>query len=174
MFLFVHFPGEWPTSGVFCSLVSSLLSNENWEVMTDASEKPTCLYRNCFQFRHLKMPGSITLIDSFNQGYFEVHVDDDAPLKACTEFCPEIRRSVFAALPPKAPLQAEVAFFCPNSKRYTSCPSSLHLVDMKTCNYWHCSENPRKVYGELGETPNMRVWGISKTSASGIFQYLCC
>ena len=166
--LLVHFPNEWPTSGVFCSLAASLLSAENWEVMTDASKKPTCLYRNCFQFQHPKMPGSITLIDSFDQGYFEVHVDDNAPLEECTKYCPEIRQSVFNALPPKAPVRAEVAFFCPNSKGSTLCPSSLHLAYMKPRNHWSCSENPGKVYGGLAEAPNMRVWGITTTSASGI------
>jgi len=166
--LLVHFPGEWPASGVFCSVVASLLSTQNWEVMTGASEKPICLYRNCFQFRHPRMPGSITLIDSFDQGYFEVHVDDNAPLEACTKFCPEIRRSVFAALPSRASVKAEVTFFCPNPKGDRCCPSSLHLVDMITCNYWHCSENPREVHDSLEKAENMTVWGINKTSASGI------
>ena len=167
--LLVHFPNEWPTSGVFCSLAASLLSAENWEVMTDASKKPTCLYRNCFQFRHPKMPASITLIDSFDQGYFEVHVGDKehkAPLKACMECCPEILQSVFDALPPKAPVQAEVAFFCPNSKRDPCCPSSLHLADMKTPNNWHCSKETG-IYGDLAEAPYMTIWGLS---ASGIVQ----
>ena len=160
--LLVHFPDEWPTSGVFCSLVTSLLSKQNWEVMVDSS---TGLYRNCFHFRHPRMPGSITLIDSFNQGYFEVHVDGNAPLEQCTKYCPEIRQSVFAALPPKAPALPEVAFFCPKSGSH--CPSSLHLTDMKTCDYWSCSKNPRKVYGCLAEASNMTVWGITQSSESG-------
>ena len=171
--LLVHFPDEWPTSGVFCSLAASLLSTQNWEVMTDARNKPTCLYRNCFQFEHPRMPGSVTLIDSFDQGYFEVHVDDNAPLEECTKYCPEIRKSVFAALPPKAPVVAEVAFFCPNSQRSTHCPSSLHLAYMKPCNHWSCSENPAKVYGSLAESPNMTIWGIT-SSVSGTSHYICC
>ena len=130
--------------------------------MTDLKNKPTCLYRNCFQFEHPRMPGSITLIDSFDQEYFEVHVN--APLEECTKYCPEIRQSVFAALPPKAPAQAEVAFFCPN----THCSSSLHLADMKPCNYWRCSESPGEVYGSLAKAPNMTIWGITRNSASGI------
>ena len=161
--LLVHFPGEWPTSGVFCSLVSSLLSTQDWEVMTDSRNKPTCLYRNCFQFEHPRMPGSITLIDSFDQGYFEVHVN--APLKECRKYCPEIRQSVFAALPPKAPAQTEVAFFCPHTHR----PSSLHLAYMKpSCHYWHCTESRGKIYGSLADAPTMMVWGITQNPASGI------
>ena len=168
--LLIHFPGEWPTSGVFCSLAASLLSTQKWEVMTDASYEPTCLHKNCFQFQHPRMPGSITLIDSFDRGYFEVHVDDDAPLEECSKYCPEIRQSVFAALPPKAPLEAEVAFFCPNSD--ARCPSSLHLAYMKPLSdYWHCSVKPAKVYGCLAEAPNMTVWGITRNSASGIAHF---
>ena len=30
--LLVHFPGEWPASGVFCSFLASLLSTEDWKV----------------------------------------------------------------------------------------------------------------------------------------------
>ena len=161
--LLVHFPGEWPTSGVFCSLVSSLLSTQDWEVMTDSRNKPTCLYRNCFQFEHPRMPGSITLIDSFDRGYFEVHVN--APLEECRKYCPEIQRSVLAALPPKAPAQTEVAFFCPHTHR----PSSLHLAYMKpSCHYWHCTESRGKIYGSLSTAPAMMVWGITQNSASGI------
>ena len=168
--LLVHFPGEWPTSGVFCSFLASLLSTQDWEVMTDARNKPTCLYRNCFQFEHPRMPGSITLIDSFDRGYFEVHVN--SPLNECTKYCPEIWQSVFAALPPKAPVEAEVAFFCPNSD--ARCPSSLHLAYMKpSCDYWSCSEYPGKVYGSLAQAPNMTIWGITETSASGTAQYCC-
>ena len=167
--LLVHFPGEWPTSGVFCSLAASLLSTQTWEVMTDASYEPTCLHKNCFQFQHPSMPGSITLIDSFEQGYFEVHVD--APVEECIKYCPEIQKSVFAALPPKAPVQAEVAFFCPN----THCPSSLHIAYMKpSSNYWYCSENPGKVYGSLTKAPNMTTWGIARNSASGIAKSIFC
>ena len=165
--LLVHFPGEWPNSGVFCSLAACLLSTQNWEVMTDARNKPTCLHRNCFQFEHPRMPGSITLIDSFDRGYFEVHVN--APVEECIKYCPEIRQSVFAALPPKAPVRAEVAFFCPNMR----CPSSLHLAYMKPlCDYWSCSEYPGKVYGSLAQAPNMMIWGITETSTSGIVRYM--
>jgi len=57
--LLVHFPGEWPTSGVFCSFLTSLLSTCNWEVMIDSRNKPTCLYRNCLEFQHPKMLGKI-------------------------------------------------------------------------------------------------------------------
>ena len=167
--LLVHFPDEWPASGVFCSFLASLLSTQDWKVMmNETKNKPTCVYKNCFKFQCPSMPGSIliTLIDSFDQGYFEVHVN--APLEECIKYCPEIRKSVFAALPPKAPVEAEVASFCPNSD--TRCPSSLHLAYLKPSQdkFWSCSVNP-KVYGSLAEVPNMSVWRIA---GSGIAQYI--
>ena len=161
--LLVHFPGEWPTSGVFCSFLASLFSAHKWEVMIDARNKPTCLYRNCCEFQHPEMMGKIALIDSFDRGYFEVHVH--APHEECKKYCPKILRAVFTALPPKAPMAHEAAFFCPGG---VVCPSSLHLACMvPQRNYWRCTENPGEVYGSLSEAPNMAVWGIAGNSTSG-------
>jgi len=164
--LLVHFPDEWPTSGVFCSFLASLLSAHKWEVMIDSRNKPTCLYRNCCEFQHPEMMGKIIVIDSFDRGYFEVHVH--APLEECEKYCPKILRTVFTALPPKAPLAHEVAFFCPKLKRGKACPSSLHLACMvPQRNYWRCTENPGEVYCSLSEAPSMAVWGIERNSTSG-------
>jgi len=164
--LLVHFPGEWPTSGVFCSFLASLLSAQKWEVMIDSRNKPTCLYRNCCEFQHPEMMGKITVIDSFDRGYFEVHVH--APLEECEKYCPKILRTIFTALPPKAPVAHEIAFFCPKMKRDKTCPSSLHLACMvPQRNYWRCTENPGGVYGSLSEAPNMTVWGMERNSTSG-------
>ena len=164
--LLVHFPGEWPSSGVFCSFLASLLSAHKWEIMVSGN-KPTCLYRNCCEFQHPEMMGKITLIDAFDQGYFEVHVH--AHPEECKKYCPKIRQAVLAALPPKAPADHKVAFFCPNMKRDVACPSSLHVACMvPQRNYcWRCTENPGEVYGNLSETPNMTVWGIAGNSTSG-------
>ena len=164
--LLVHFPGEWPTSGVFCSFLASLLSAHKWEIMIDARNKPTCLYRNCCEFQHPEMMGKITLIDSFDRGYFEVHVH--APPEECEKYCPTILDTVFTALPPKAPVAHEIAFFCPKSKRDMACSSSLHLARMvPQRNCWKCTEKPGDVYGHLSETPNMTVWGVAENSTSG-------
>ena len=153
--LLVHFPDEWPTSGLFCSFLTSLLSTCRWEVMIDSRNQPTCLYKNCLEFEYPEMLGKITLIDSFDQGYFEVHVD--APLEECKQFCPKIRQALFTALSRKAP-QAKQAFFCPKSGT-TACSSSLHVAHiLPRRNYWRCSEKRGEVYGSLAD--NMSVWGI--------------
>ena len=38
--LLVHFPNEWPQSGIFCSLVASLLSYSEWEVLQGGNNEP--------------------------------------------------------------------------------------------------------------------------------------
>ena len=74
--LVVDFPDGGPQSGVFCSLMSHVLSPENqspypWKLHL-SSQKPSCLYRDCIQFEVPEFPGSVTLIDRYE--YFEVHL----------------------------------------------------------------------------------------------------
>ena len=74
--LVVDFPDGGPQSGVFCSLMSHVLSPENhspnsWKLKL-SSQEPSCLYRDCIQFEVPNYPGSVTFVDRYE--YFEVHV----------------------------------------------------------------------------------------------------
>ena len=74
--LVVDFPDGGPQNGIFCSLMSHVLSLENhhpcpWKLRLSLNE-PACLYRDCIQFQVPEYIGSITLIDRYD--YFEVHV----------------------------------------------------------------------------------------------------
>ena len=74
--LVVDFPDGGPQSGVFCSLMSHVLSPENhspysWKLKL-SSQEPSCLHRDCIQFEVPKYPGSVTFVDRYE--YFEVHV----------------------------------------------------------------------------------------------------
>ena len=74
--LVLDFPDGGPQSGVFCSLMSHVLSPENhspypWKLHL-SSQEPSCLYRDCIQFEVPEFPGSVTLIDRYE--YFEVHL----------------------------------------------------------------------------------------------------
>ena len=145
--LLVHFPNEWPQSGVFCSLMASLLSYSEWEVLQGGNNEPTCLYQNCinFQLPGPGVPGTVTLIDSIDSGYFEVHVDDN-----CKPLCPQIRQTIFTTLEriPNAP-KPVIAFFCPQEGK--RCKAFCHRACfICSCRYWKCSENPR-VNGKLTE-----------------------
>lgn len=120
--LLIHFK-EWPQSGLFCSLVAYLLSLPNWEIyMKD--KKPNCVNRNCIEFYHSAIRGTVTLIDSFTSSYFEVHVDvcDSVQNKAnlLKTHCPQIRQEIHNGLQkcPRTPPrdECEIAFFCNNNK----------------------------------------------------------
>ena len=74
--LVVDFPDGGPQSGVFCSLMSHVLSPENhspysWKLKL-SSQEPSCLHRDCIQFEVPNYPGSVTFVDRYE--YFEVHV----------------------------------------------------------------------------------------------------
>ena len=74
--LVVDFPDGGPQNGIFCSLMSHVLSPENrhpypWKLCL-SSNVPSCLYRDCIQFQVPKYPGSVTLFDRYE--FFEVHV----------------------------------------------------------------------------------------------------
>ena len=73
--LVADFPDGGPQNGIFCSLMSHILSPQNrhphpWKLCLSFDE-PKCLYRNCIQFKVPKY-GTVTLIDRYE--YFEVHV----------------------------------------------------------------------------------------------------
>ena len=120
--LLIHFKG-WPQSGLFCSLVAYLLSLPNWEIyMKD--KKPNCVNRNCIEFYHSAIRGTVTLIDSFTSSYFEVHVDVCASVQNKANLlkthCPQIRQEIHNGLQkcPRTPPrdECEIAFFCNNNK----------------------------------------------------------
>ena len=75
--LVVDFPDGGPQNGIWCSLMSHVLSPENCHPCSRklrlSSDEPACLYRNCIQFQVPKYAGSVTLIDRYD--YFEVHID---------------------------------------------------------------------------------------------------
>ena len=74
--LVANFPDGGPQNGIFCSLMSHVLSRKNqdpcsWQLRLTSNE-PACLYRDCIQFQVPEYLGSVTLVDRYD--YFEVHV----------------------------------------------------------------------------------------------------
>lgn len=153
--LLVHFPREWPQSGFFSSLLASLLSPAKLEVLLNEQANPTCVHKNCFQFQLSKMLGKITLIDSFDLGYFEIHVSADE--HECEQFCPQIKSAIFDALKGirNAP-DAVAAIFCPKSNDHL-CSTNTHIafvIPEGGC--WVCSDNTAQVHGPLDK--QQAVW----------------
>ena len=93
--LVVDFPDGGPQSGIFCSLMSHVLSPENrrpcpWKLHL-SSDVPACLFRDCIQFEVPNFPGFVTFIDRYD--YFEVHVFTSEDRQG--ELWGHVRRAVF-------------------------------------------------------------------------------
>ena len=96
--LVVNFPDGGPQNGIFCSLMSHVLSPQNlhpypWKLCLSSNE-PTCLYRDCIEFEVPKFAGSITLIDHYE--YFEVHVLTSK--KKIRELWQHVRNAIFSGI----------------------------------------------------------------------------
>ena len=98
----ITFSGDVPYLGVFCASVVFLLSSKNchpcqWELkMTDTST-PSCLYRNCVEFKIPDHPGTVIFIDAFK--HFEIHLRLPACVLTIEKIvCPLVRSAVFEAL----------------------------------------------------------------------------
>ena len=125
--LVLHFTDGPPRRGIFCALLCFLTSPENhfpgpWKLkMPTGSVTPTCLHRNCVQFTipGVKVPCTVTLIDTLLQ--FEVHVK--VSKQAACKVCLIIKRATTAGLQ-KANLALgyttstpSFAFLCPCGAR---------------------------------------------------------
>ena len=177
----IYFPGGLAPCGVFCALVSSLLSPLNplhWQLLPSPTNlvRPACVARNCIEF---KLPDGypVALIDSYT--HYEVHVF--APDAVCSKVCPQIRTTIFQNLDPAAKahhycnLNPTPAFLCEFPEVHVeeeSTPAPLtwwqwlfagqptekpvpppHIANFSTShgNLWTCSRNPGKAHGELKE-----------------------
>ena len=88
--LLVHFPSKCAQNGVFCALVVHLLTTCKWELQTKDGNLAR-VSRNCIQFKLLRKPATITLIDSFS--FFEVHLNTRSQTMPI-----EVRKEVFNGL----------------------------------------------------------------------------
>ena len=94
--------GDVPCLGVFCASVVFLLSSKNchpcqWQLKMTDSSTPSCLYRNCVEFKIPDHPGTVIFIDAFK--HFEIHLrlPECVPTIEKT-VCPLVRSAVFEAL----------------------------------------------------------------------------
>ena len=158
---------DGPRLGVYCALLSSLITDSKWELLTE-NRCPVQLSRNRAQFSVSgKHPGYITITDSFST-FFHIDIsfpDDISSLKAlevCREVCPSIRETILAGIR-KASRRLnykssipEAAFLCPNNHT-----DSLHPATISSCDLLTCTINPAKVSSEL--TENHKLWFGTKS-----------
>ena len=148
--LVVDFPDGGPQSGVFCSLMSHVLSPENhspypWKLHL-SSQEPSCLYRDCIQFEVPKFPGSVTLIDCYE--YFEVHLFTSKSKEK--ELWGHVRKAIFDGIEMVDETlgysnnKPRPAIVCPRT--HTDRPHPAYIQDKE----WICTCDTN-VFGELEE-----------------------
>ena len=146
--LVVDFPDGGPQNGIFCSLMSHVLSPENthpcpWKLCL-AFNKPTCLYRDCIEFQVSDYVGSVTLMDCYE--YFEVHVSTAEEEEQ--ELWQHVRNALFSGIE----TVCETLGYSNNKPRPAIiCPiahsDKTHPAYIKN-ELWKCASDPR-VYGKL-------------------------
>ena len=133
--LVVWFPYGYIPTGLFCCLVSHLLSPTNpstWKVFMKR-DRPLCLYRDCVSLEGKGTAEIITLVDMFS--YIEVHVSE-----ASSEVCRDIRDSVHRGIKSACSVlkyhdvQFEDAFMCAGASCTSDPPHAAVVV---------CSRSPR-------------------------------
>ena len=147
-----------PLNGLFCSLVTFLLSCENthpcpWKLhINHFTGDPKCLYRNCVKFSFPRKPGVVTLVDSFKYKFFVVHCDAAVRPK---EF-PHIREAILKGLEKAATIlhynniEPQLTFIC-------ECSESIHLATLSDeKSSLICTESRAEVKPTLDE--NQEIW----------------
>ena len=148
--LVVDFPDGGPQNGIFCSLMSHVLSPENthpcpWKLCL-AFNKPTCLYRDCIEFQVFDYAGSVTLIDCYE--YFEVHVSTAEEEKQ--ELWQHVQNALFSGIETVCETlgysnnKPRPAILCPRAHSDKTHPAYIKNE------LWKCASDPR-VYGKLRE-----------------------
>ena len=126
--LLFYFGADGAKLGVYCCLVSSLITEAKWELMTE-NDRPVQVSRNQVQFKLPgDDPGAITITDSLST-FFHVSidipedVDADKARQICGNICPTIRETVLACI-----RKASQKLNYTNSIPSIAFPCSKHLV----------------------------------------------
>ena len=157
----LEFPDGGPRKGLFCSLLSWLVSPDNdcigpLCISTDSTRAPICLYRNCIQLKIPKSPAIVTLVDAYT--HFEVHVQ--VPMEHAERVCPKlvplIRKAIFRGLH-RAALNLHYSNSTPSAALVCPCGNGdAHIATVNMdIGFWTCSLDSMKC-GEL--SPLQLLW----------------
>ncbi|CAI8022085.1 hypothetical protein GBAR_LOCUS12998 [Geodia barretti] len=160
--LVVDFPDCGPQSGVFCSLMSHVLSPENhspysWKLHL-SSQEPSCLYRDCIQFEVPKYPGSVTFVDCYE--YFEVHVFTSKTWEK--ELWGHVQKAVFGGIETVdetlgySSNKPRPAIVCPRA--HTDRPHPAYIQDKE----WICTSDTN----QFGDLTTQFLWNQTTCESS--------
>ena len=161
--LLFYFGPDGPKLGVYCCLLSSLITEFKWKLLMEGGN-PVQLSRNraCFHIPE-NHPGFITIIDSFTT-FFQVDItfpSDISPAKAleiCEKVCPLIRETVLTGIR-KASRRLnyknsipEIAFLCSNAKHQGTVP---HPANVSSSGLLTCTDSA-SVFCDM--TEKHKIW----------------
>ena len=141
--LFFYFGKDGPKLGIYCFLLSSLLTDAKWELLMEDG-KPVQLSRNRVRFTIPGTTGCVTITDSFSTFF---HVDISFPpnttfpqrLQICERKCPIIRETILASIR-KASRRLnytnsipEAAFLCTEHQATSPHPATIGESDLLIC-----------------------------------------
>lgn len=156
-----YFGGDGPKLGVYCFLLTYLISDAKWELLEEDSY-PVQLSRNRVQFAPPGgNPGCITLTDSFST-FFQVAIEPPEDISAdrfhqiCKELCPVIRETILTGIRKVSQKlnykdsNCEAAFPC--LKHEDLHPATISSTGLLTCttNSRFCSEMSQQHHFWLG------------------------
>ena len=166
--LLFYFGEDGPKLGVYCFLLSSLITDAKWELLMEGG-KPVQLSRNRVRFTVPGTTGCVTITDSFSTSF---HVDVTFPrnttmtqcLQICERKCPIIRETILASIR-KASRRLnytnsipEAAFLCTEHQA-----TSLHPATIGECDLLTCTTHPASVCCTM--TEQHKLW-LGKTGKS--------
>ena len=149
---------EWPQAGVFCTLVTQLISKYGWQPIPfkAGGVAVECLYRNCIKFEvnaDRNLCCDVTLIESYDSGYFEVHIN--LPQRASPDsyktLCPQVRQMLLDSSP--SDVQPKDALIC----SIPSCEDpKRHAAVFDTDGLLRCTKGPQKI--RISRDDNLCLW----------------
>ena len=148
--LCILFDGGCAPSGLFCSLVASLLRSKDW-MLCISDDKPSCCFRNCIAFTY-DTYNVVTVVDLFS--HFRIYVQTH--LKETFQICQEIKRKIHSFFQ-DAKISFKDAIKCPSH------PKQKHVALQDERGY-QCTVY-RSVSGFVPE--EYQVWEETKSACTG-------
>ena len=162
--LLFYFGPDGPKFGVYCCLLSTLITDSKWELLMEDGN-PVQLSRNRAHFQvpdhH---PGFITISDSFTtflqvQITFPSDISQAKALEVCEKVCPLIHETVLTGI--RKALRRlnynnsipKTAFLCLNTKHRDT---TLHAALISSSGLLTCTTHPASVFSEI--TEEHKIW----------------
>ena len=180
--LLFYFGPDGPKLGVYCCLLSTLITDAKWELLVEDGN-PVQLSRNRAHFKITgNHPGFITISDSFTT-FLKIEItlpliSRAKALELCENVCPLIHETVLTGIR-KASRRLnykdsipETAFLCSNAEHRDT---TLHAATISSSGFLTCTTHPASVFSEM--TEEHKIWfgkDAPFSSDAGMYFPLSC